>query len=70
MLLDGLGDRVFEAFAFGAGLNGVAEFALQTAALCENRVELPLVGLSGAGQVGALDRVGVVFTTEAPPWVG
>ncbi len=31
---------MFEAFAFGAGLDGVAEFALQTAALCEDRVEL------------------------------
>ena len=70
VLLGGLGDRVLEAFAFGTGLDGVAELALQTAALRADRVELALVGLQGGGEVGAFDRVGVVFASEAPVWLG
>jgi hypothetical protein len=66
----GLDDCVFEAFAFGAGLGWVAKLALQAAAPGDDGVELVLVGLQGAGEVSALDRVGVLFASAAPVWLG
>jgi hypothetical protein len=70
VLLGGLGDGVFEAFVFSAGLDRITKLPLQTATLCEDSVELSLVSLQGAGEAGALDRVGVLLAPEATVWLG
>ena len=64
-----LPDCAFEPVALGTDFGWISQLVCETTTLCEHSVKPALFASEQAGQVRALDGVGIPLAPESPSWL-